>query len=190
MGTITKWNVFFVLVASLALTVSVGGIRPSPAFGCEYLSGWMTGGGSIFEGDVAYGGQVAADGRVTHGFVVHCTQRHSDNLEIVDHVTGLNFHLTELISASCSDDPAIDPNPPDAAFDTFEGGGIGRCKLPSSPHSQPCHVFFTFTDGGERGGCLRDTARILITDDASGATLLDIVSGDLDCGNHQAHDGF
>jgi hypothetical protein len=47
MGTITKWNVFFVLVASLALTVSVGGIGPSPAFGCDFAEGWMTGGGVV-----------------------------------------------------------------------------------------------------------------------------------------------
>lgn len=188
METITKWKVFFFLVASLALTVSVGGIGPSPAFACDYANGWMTGGGSFFYyPTLAYGGQVGSTGRVTHGFVVHCTPRHSDNLEIVDHSTGLNFHLTELTYAVCSDDPGIDPNPPDAAFDTFYGEGVGRCKMPSDNQWQDCSIRFTFTDGGERGGCIRDTASIEII---NGNGNLLIIGSDVDCGNHQAHDGF
>jgi hypothetical protein len=123
METIKKWNVFFVLAASLVLTVSVGGIGPSPAlacdcgYGCDHEKGWMTGGGSIFAVDdsVTYGGSFAGDGRVTHGFVVHCTPRHSDNLQIVDHAINQGFHLTELIYAECTDDPTIEPNPPNAA---------------------------------------------------------------------------
>ena len=190
MTTITKWTGFIVLVAGLALTISVWGIGSSPAFGCDYANGWMTGGGSIFYPngkDLAYGGQIGSDGRVTHGFVVHCTPRHSDNLEIVDHSTGLNFHLLDLTATACTDDPTIEPNPPDAAFDTFEGWGNGRCKSVSG-RWQPCSIHFVFTDGGERGGCLRDTAYILIKDQSDNTLLY--IDNDVDCGNHQAHDGF
>lgn len=190
MVTIMKRMGFIVLVAGLALTISVWGIGSSPAFGCDFGNGWMTGGGSIFypDGDVLalYGGQVGSDGRVTHGFVVHCTPRHSDNLEIVDHSTGLNFHLQNLTAAVCTDDSAIEPNPPDAAFDTFEGWGTGRCKS-LSERWEPCSIYFIFKDGGERGGCLRDTAYIYIED--SDGPLLSI-NNDVDCGNNQAHDGF
>jgi len=133
---------------------------------------WMTGGGSIL--DVEYGG------RVTHGFVLHCTPRNSDNLQVVDHVSGQSFHMDQLISAICQDDPAIEPNPPDATFDTFTGQATGTCKQPD----RPCTATFTFTDGGERGGCVRDTALIEVRD-ADGIVFS--VSGDVDCGNHQAH---
>lgn len=188
MKSITKWNLFSVLVAILALSVSVGGISPSPAFGCEYTNGWMTGGGSIYAyPTIAYGGQVGSTGRVTHGFVVHCTPRHSDNLEIIDHSTGLNFHMKDLTYAECWDDPGIEPNPPDAAFDTFHGWGDGRCKIPPDNQWQTCSIEFIFTDGGERGGCIRDTAYINIS--AESGDLL-IIGGVVDCGNHQAHDGF
>ena len=194
MGTITKWSVFWVLVVGLALTVPLGGIGPSPALGCDLTKGWMTGGGSIFfttnGAEVQYGGQSGPSGRVTHGFVVHCTPRHSDSLEIVDHSTGFNFHLLELTQATCSDNPLIDPNPPGAAFDTFQGAGIGRCKMPSAKSWQPCYIEFIFTDAGEPG-CLGDFADIKITagSEPGGGVLLSI-DGYVDCGNHQAHDGY
>ena len=168
-------------IAVLAILTCVlligGGTGPAPAV-AETTGGggrdncWMTGGGSIL--DVEYGG------RVTHGFVLHCTPRNSDNLQIVDHFTGQSFHLERVINAVCQDDPAIDPNPPDATFDTFTGEGAGRCKQPD----RACTATWTFTDGGERGGCVRDTALIEVRD-ADGIVFS--VSGDVDCGNHQAH---
>jgi hypothetical protein len=129
-------------IAVLVLLTSVvligGGTRPAPAVAEPTGGGrdncWMTGGGSIF--DVEYGG------RVTQGFVLHCVPRNSDNLQVVDHVSGQSFHLERLISATCPDDPAIDPNPPDAVFDTFNGMGEGRCKQPD----RPCIATWTFTD--------------------------------------------
>jgi hypothetical protein len=132
----------------------------------------MTGGGSILS--VEYGG------RVTHGFVLHCVPRNSDNLQVVDHLTNQIFHLETLTSAICMDDPAIEPNPPGADFDTFVGEGTGRCKQPD----RPCTARWRFTDGGERGGCVRDTAAIEVRD-ANGIVFS--ISGDVDCGNHQAH---
>ena len=190
-----KWNMvkvgIFVLMVSLALTA----YTTSPAFAGRNTcgEGWMTGGGSIFAttngAEIEYFGQGDTNGRVTHGFVVHCTPRNSDNLEIVDHSTGLNFHLLNLTFTSCDDDPEIVPNPPDAGFDTFYGEGVGRCKRDDlGKQWQTCIINFTFTDGGERGGCIRDTAEILIQD-IDGTILLNI-NGDVDCGNHQAHDSW
>jgi len=117
---------------------------------------------------------------VTHGFVLHCDPRRSDNLQVVDHYINESFHLQELWSAHCSDDPGIEPNPPDALFDTITGVGFGRCRQPA----RDCVVYFTFTDGGEPGGCVRDTADIQVFDDDG---LVISVTGDVDCGNHQAH---
>jgi len=179
MGIIKRRNLLRIAVPVLAtcLALLAGATGPSSALAGGRADCWMTGGGSIF--DVAYGG------RVTHGFVVHCTPRNSDNLEVNDHVTGQSFHLDQLTSTTCIDDPAIDPNPPDATFDTFTGTGTGRCHGPGeSGPGRDCTVRFTFTDGGERGGCVRDTALIEVSD-ANGVVFS--VSGDVDCGNHQAH---
>jgi len=161
------------LVGGLVLVA--GGVAFAVRSNC-----WMTGGGSIFDesGEVIYNGE----DRITHGFELHCTPRRSDNLQINDHGNNQSFHLDRVTSATCLDDPAIEPNPPDAFFDTYIGVGTGRCKQPD----RPCTARWTFTDGGERGGCLRDTASILVTDDATGATVISI-TGDVDCGNHQAH---
>jgi hypothetical protein len=139
---------------------------------------WMTGGGSIFAAQ--YGGEQ----RITHGFVVHCTPRNSDNLQVNDHGTGWSFHLGDLTAAICIDDPALEPNPPDADFDTFVGEGDGICRNVGG-QSRLCTVTFTFTDGGERGGCIRDTAIIEVRDENDVALIN--VSGEVDCGNHQAH---
>lgn len=139
---------------------------------------WMTGGGSIFATE--YGGEQ----RITHGFVIHCTPRRSDNLQVNDHGTGWSFHLRNLTGAICINDPAIEPNPPDATFDTFVGQGTGICRNVAG-QSRYCTAVWTFTDGGERGGCIRDTAIIEVLDE-SGNTLI-AVSGEVDCGNHQAH---
>jgi hypothetical protein len=173
---VTKRNLLKFLVLATGLVLTMGGTgafagRPD----C-----WMTGGGSIF--NVEYGG----DDRITHGFVVHCTPRNSDNLQVVDHATGNSFHMTNLENAICIDDPAIDPNPPNATFDTFVGQGSGRCNLAGQGGpGVPCTVRFTFTDGGERGGCTRDTAIIEVRDANDNVVIS--VSGDVDCGNNQAH---
>lgn len=133
----------------------------------------MTGGGSIFDG---IGGAVEYTGRTTHGFVVHCDPRNSDNLQI--NWEGNRFHLTDLTSAMCPDTDGITPNPPDAEFDTFVGIGTG--KLNNRPGAT---IMFTFTDAGEPG--VADEATIMIMD-ADDNTVLDI-SGPLTFGNHQAH---
>jgi hypothetical protein len=140
----------------------------------------MTGGGSIFS--TLYGGQP----RITHGFELRCDLARNSNLQINDHaVGGWSFHLEELTAAICIDDPAITPNPPDATFDTFVGEGIGRCKNVGG-QERACVIRFTFTDGGEPGGCVRDAAVIEVRD-FDDLPLISVSDGYVDCGNHQAH---
>lgn len=144
---------------------------PPPPPGEEVKAGWMTGGGSVF----------TADGnRVTHGFRVNCdAARQPNNLE-VNWGQGNKFHLEQMTSATCSDDPTIGPAPPPAGFDTHKGAGNGRYNgVPGAT------VEWTFTDAGEPG--INDRARIVIRD-ALGALVLS-VDGNLNKGNHQAHSG-
>ncbi len=160
-----------VLALVMAVTVAVA----APRSQC-----WMTGGGSIFAAE--YGGD--RGNRITHGFELDCEPRRSDNLQINDHGTGWSFHLGDVTSAICIDDAAIEPNPPGADFDTYVGEGTGICRN-TGGESRNCRAVWTFTDGGEIGGCLRDKATIEVRDDED--ALLIFVSGDVDCGNHQAH---
>lgn len=134
------------------------------------LDGRMTGGGSVF----------AADGtRVRHGFTLHCDVNERPNRLQVTWGKGNKFHLENLSAVLCSDDPAIDPHPPGAAFDTHQGMGSGRFNGVSGATAR-----WTFTDAGQPG--VDDLAEITI-EDAGGNVVL-LVSGNLNNGNHQAHD--
>lgn len=172
MGNAIKHNASRLGILAIAMTVTV--VVAAPRSGC-----WMTGGGSIFATE--YGG----GHRITHGFQLDCVPRRSDNLQVNDHGnTGWSFHLGDVTSAICLDDPGIEPNPPDAQFDTYVGEGTGICRNVGG-ESRYCSATWIFTDGGEVGGCLRDTAIINVSDDDG--NMLISVSGDVDCGNHQAH---
>ncbi|HEY3059317.1 MAG TPA: hypothetical protein VGL99_10120 [Chloroflexota bacterium] len=132
----------------------------------------MTGGGSIFT-PIA-----GAQTRVTHGFELHCNRNDDPNrLEINWSANGVenNFHLGDLTSATCSDDPAIIPNPPGANFDTYVGTGTGTCN------GLPASISFRLTDAGEPG--TSDTAQYTI----SGSCSLSTAILPLIFGNHQAH---
>ncbi len=133
--------------------------------------GRMTGGG---------GQQVALGGiYVTRGFTIHCDLTLSNNLEI--NWPGNKWHIDKpLTLAICSDDPAVDPAPPPAPFDTFYGEGIGVLN-----GEDGALVQFTFIDGGEPSG-EGDMAAIRITS-AGGEVVLDIPLTPLDNGNIQAH---
>jgi hypothetical protein len=86
---------------------------------CSEIEGRMTGGGSVF----------AAANRITHGFELHCDELDLPNNLEVNWGRGNNFHLEELLTATCTDDPTIDQRPPGhSPFDTFIGTGIGRCN--------------------------------------------------------------
>jgi hypothetical protein len=136
---------------------------------CNEAVGRMTGGGSVF---------TEAGGRVTHGFELHCDVEVGPNNLEINWGPGNQFHLEELLSASCSDDPNIAPPPPAAGFDTYVGTGTGRCNGVAG-----AAISFTLTDAGEPGKL--DTAAFEITGCPGGLTLS--VSGSLKKGNHQAH---
>jgi hypothetical protein len=143
--------------------------------GCSpSVPGRMTGGGSVF----TKGGT-----RVTHGFELHCDPTVLPNNLEINWDGGNNFHLTALISATCTDEPGLAPPPPAAGFDTYVGTGTGSCNgVPGAS------ITFTLTDAGEPGGgknAPNDTATFEITGCPGGLTLT--VSGDLKKGNQQAH---
>jgi len=133
-------------------------------------SGRMTGGGSIIS---------SLYGRVTHGFELHCDVNNDPNNLEINWGRGNKFHLEKLISATCSDDPAINPKHPAAGFDTYVGVGTGRYNGQAGATAQ-----WTFTDAGEPGK--NDWASIVIKD-SNGNVVLS-VQGYLNNGNHQAHD--
>jgi hypothetical protein len=133
----------------------------------EEKEGRMTGGGSVFHEDDK------SNGRVTHGFTLHCDGG-PNRLQVnwSDNV----FHMEMLTEASCFDFPGLDEHNPVAGFDTIVGSGVGRLNgVPGAT------VEFTFVDDGEPGK-VSDTAIISIN---GGADLT--VNGTLTKGNQQAH---
>jgi hypothetical protein len=133
------------------------------------LNGWMTGGGVVR----------TDDHDVTHGFRLECDASEKPNNLQVNWDRGNKFHLESLTSASCTDDPTISPNPPDANFDTYTGTGDGRYNGESGATAE-----WRFTDAGEPGS--DDTMTITIRD-SNGNIVLSITNEELDGGNHQAH---
>lgn len=142
----------------------------------------------VAEGKMTGGGFVLDERKVTHGFVLRC-----DPSERPNHLTvhwrkrqngswrNFVFYLTSLDSALCSNDPALDPFPPAAPFDTYQGMGTGKVNR------QPGYTAeWTFTDAGEPGSNA-DTMKVLIKD-PGGNVVLDAGPGRFR-GNHQAHPG-
>jgi hypothetical protein len=137
-------------------------------------NGRMTGGG----------GQIRIDGvRITRGLTIHCDITLSNNLEI-NWTGGNKWHIDKpLTSAQCIDDPAIDPVPPAAPFDTFIGEGVGRLN-----GEDGSFVRFTFVDDGEPGRDDHATIAIWAPGaDPNADTPVLQVSAFLDHGNLQAH---
>jgi hypothetical protein len=137
------------------------------------VDGRMTGGGNtVTVGDV----------KVTKGLELHCDITLSNNLEI-NWPGGNNWHLTKPIeTADCVDDPSINPEPPPAPFDTFNGTATGSLN-----GVEGSFIEFTFVDAGEPGG-KNDQVRLLIhTGDASTPAALDVPLQFITGGNLQAH---
>jgi len=130
------------------------------------LDGRMTGGGSVFLGET----------RFTHGFELHCDVNDlPNNLEV--NWPDNRFHLTALTSVVCTDDPALNPLPRKAGFDTYTATGVGLWN------GQPgATIEFVFTDNGEPG--TKDHATMTITPPGGSPVTVD---GFLEKGNHQAH---
>ncbi len=143
-------------------------VTPPPPPPPENQNGRMTGGGSIFTSEGM---------RVTHGFELHCNASDMPNrLEI--NWRHHQFHLLNLTSVACTDDPNIDPGNPKTNFDTLTATGTGRLD-----GTDGATIQLKLTDAGEPGR--NDTATFIIRD-ASGNVVL-TVSGPLHFGNHQAH---
>ena len=100
------------------------------------------------------------------------------------------FHLLSETDATCSDDPLITPDPPNASFDTHSGKGTGRYDGAS--------VDWKFKDAGEPGTL--DSECIRVRDGSNTVVLYVGVGLPADCtlptpntvllttGNQQAHD--
>ena len=148
----------FVMAGTALATIGGGGGN---------LPGRMTGGGSIISNGL----------RITHGFTLNCDVAQSpQRLEV--NWDGNRFHLEQLNTASCSNDPSINAEQPSASFNTYTGSGVGRLNGVSG-----ATIDFVFTDAGEPG--INDFAAYTIRD-ADGNLVL-TVSGNLNKGNQQAH---
>ena len=128
----------------------------------------MTGGGVVGTGNK----KVTTGGATSHGFELHCRAADLPNSLEINWAKN-NFHLQQLVSATCSND-GMSPQPPPAGFDVHEGTGSGVCN------GLAATAKWRFTDHGEPGR--NDTAEIHIT----GSCTLD-VSGNLTSGDNQAH---
>ncbi len=84
--------------------------------GAPATTGFMTGGGKVTN-------QTAS---ATFGFELFCSTTSTPNNLQVNWGKGNKFHLDKLTGASCTNNPAITPNPPAAGFDTYSGSGSGR----------------------------------------------------------------
>ncbi|PYM93189.1 MAG: hypothetical protein DME04_12675 [Candidatus Rokuibacteriota bacterium] len=192
-------------IAVIVSAMTLAAMAPSIALAwCG--EGRMTGGGSVC---YTPGGCVETtgvnSGRVTHGFELHCVEGSDpNNLQINDHVLNRAFHLETLNQTSCFYDPALNPKPPAAGFNTFVGQGFVRLNTDGT--DQLYCAQWKFTDNGEPGDT--DQATILITDGGAasgvslcpedpggspnnvictGNVLLKIGPANLTFGNHQAH---
>jgi len=139
---------------------------------CLTCTGRMTGGGSIFldNGD-----------RVTHGFEMHCDPKEvPNNLEINwGKKPENNFHLEQLNTGFCFDDPSIDQKQPKTNFDTFVGTGTGRLNgIPGAT------IKFTLQDAGEPG---KDDTWSCEIKNSGGTVVLSFTARNLKVGNQQAH---
>jgi hypothetical protein len=141
----------------------------------------ITGGGSIFD---------FTGTRITHGFTLPCVvngKPGGSNLEI--NRAGASFHMTDLVSAQCFNDPTIGgPGQPSAGkgsdINTYQGIGEGTYNPAGSASKVPAEVRFVLTDSGEPGTSDRFILQVTTTDDNAV-----VMSGNalLTYGNHQFH---
>ena len=140
---------------------------------------------------------VPANSTAHHGFVLHCDETVRPNrLEVNWKDSAGNshqFHLLSETDATCSDDPLITPNPPNASFDTHSGKGTGRYD-----GTLGASVDWKFKDAGEPGTL--DSECIRVRDGSNNVVLYVGAGAPADCtlptpntvplttGNQQAHD--
>ena len=124
-------------------------------------SGRMAGGGTV--GGTSSSGGVQS---VRHGFTLHCDLQQGPNRLEVNWGRGNKFHLEQMTSVRCSDDPGISPGPPVASFDTHRGAGTGRYN------GRPATAEWVFKDAGQPGRL--DTATIVVKN-----------AGEISCSPHR-----
>lgn len=139
----------------------------------QVVMGRMTG-GALFVDPLT-------DLRVTYGLDLHCDVALEPNTLQVNwnDADGHNsFHLEEMLVATCSNDPTIDPEEPAAPFDTHTGEGLGLFN------GEPGHATWIFQDAGEPGSGT-DRVELHVEQFLTGKHIT--VFGFITRGNHQAH---
>src|ERR1035441_4200972 len=83
--------------------------------------GTVGGGGGSLPGRMTGGGSIISNGlRVTHGFNLNCDATQSpERLEV--NWGGNSFHLEQLNTAFCSNNPSLNAGNPSATFNTYSG---------------------------------------------------------------------
>lgn len=189
--TVVGWRGRLVLTSVLVLSLSAtafgvaGGIKPKDLLTTASSSNNQNAPNTVYKGGeprMTGGGHaptiIPSGDEVHHGFTLRCNpDDHPQQLEI-NWGQGNSFHLTTLTSAQCLDDPAVEPDPPDAGFDTYIGSGTGRLKGGETGTAEWC-----FLDAGEPGTA--DKIQVVVRD--SSGTIILLFVDTFNQGNHQAH---
>src|SRR5207302_2320923 len=112
----------------------------SGAFGIR-VQGDHTCPAQAMHGSMSGGGTFGQTTKVTHGMAIHCDAGETPNMLEINWAVN-KFHMEQLTSASCSNDPNTPPNDK-AGFNKISGTGTGRLNGVAAT------VDFLFTDGGE-----------------------------------------
>lgn len=153
----------------LGLVLLILDLEPGTAPPVPGTEGGMTGGGNVLD---------ATYGRVTYGFSLQCDPVRTPNNIQVNWGRGQKFHLTNVTTSSCLNDPEVSPEPPVAAHDTIILSGTGRYNK-----TDGATIEFIAVDAGEPGR--EDMIRIRIMDGA--VVVLDVLLQTVRGGNIQAH---
>lgn len=168
--------------------------------GVERFPGWMTGGGWVAEAgtdkDRNNEGTVDPGDVEHHSFSIDCFFPTGDNPGKKDH---FNVHFTDdtgeergsfrtevITDARCTfEEDEGTAGPPRSRFNQIEGEAIGICKTGGT--EVPAMASFRFTDEGEPGR--QDEAEIHVSSPVEPLPILCNLDseGNLDGGNHQAH---
>jgi hypothetical protein len=143
---------------------------------CEQIAafGRFTGGPNAVE---------VGGAKVTTGLQIHCHPKDpSVNFEI-NWGGGDNFHLIDLTSVACLDNPLVTAQPPKAPVDTIVAVGYGTYNGLTG-----YTIEFTLVDSGEPDNKRTDQMRILIYKTGSPADVkLNVPLQFITAGNIQAH---
>jgi hypothetical protein len=123
--------------------------------------------------------------KITHGFTLHCDVKLSNNLEVnwggnKWHINPKGDFLPQALPY-CTDNPAVEPDPPPAPFDNIAACAMGRWN--GEPDHKAC---FQLEDAGEPGG-KSDKAGLTIFDLNGTTVLLHAEFDVIESGNIQAH---